>query len=178
MILVENHLHICKNHSQNLRGDIKTIHDGHKDYKCGSCEKSFTGATSLRIHIKKIHEYHKDFKCKYCRKSLKLVIWEYIWKTFMKIKKISNGTLVEHYFLILITWKYTSKPVLKSGYPDYPKSGYIRTIWPTENRCPKSGYPNTLFLEYFHHFSLHFYQYVPHHFHYFPQEFIGNFFVW
>ena len=112
MILVENHLHICKNHSQNLRGNIKTIHEGHKDYKCGSCEKSFTGATSLRIHIKKIHEYHKDFKCKYCRKSLKLVIWEYIWKTFMKMKKISNGTLVEHYFLILITWKYTSKPFM------------------------------------------------------------------
>ena len=48
--------------------------------------------------------------------------------------------------------------MLKSGYPNYPKSGYIRTIWLTKNRCPKSGYPNTLFLEYFHHFSLHFWQ--------------------
>ena len=61
MILVENHLHICKNHSQNLRGNIKTIHEGHKDYKCGSCEKLITGATSLKIHIKTIHEDHKDF---------------------------------------------------------------------------------------------------------------------
>ena len=61
MILVENHLHICKNHSQNFRGNIKTIHEGHKDYKCGSCEKLITGATSLRIHIKTIHEDHKDF---------------------------------------------------------------------------------------------------------------------
>ena len=26
---------------------------------------------------------------------LKLVIWEYIWKPFMKIKKISNVTLVD-----------------------------------------------------------------------------------
>ena len=50
---------------------------------------------------------------------------------------------------------------MKSGYPDYPKFGFIRTIWPTENWCPKSGYPNTLYLEHFHHFSLHFYQYVP-----------------
>ena len=41
-------------------------------------------------------------------------------------------------------------PELKSGYPDYPKSGFTRTILVTENRCPKSGYPNSsLFLEYF-----------------------------
>ena len=45
----------------NLRGHIKTIHECHKDYKCGSCEKLITGATSLRIHIKTIHEDHKDF---------------------------------------------------------------------------------------------------------------------
>ena len=51
--------------------------------------------------------------------------------------------------------------VLKSGYPDYLKCGFTQTIWPTENWCPKSGYPNTLYLEHFHHFSLHFYQYVP-----------------
>ena len=66
MIFAENHLPICKNHSQNLRGNIKTLHEGHKDYKCGSCDKSFTGATSLMIHIKTIHEYHKDFKREYC----------------------------------------------------------------------------------------------------------------
>ena len=45
----------------NLRGHIKAIHECHKDYKCGSCEKLITGATSLRIHIKTIHEDHKDF---------------------------------------------------------------------------------------------------------------------
>ena len=50
---------------------------------------------------------------------------------------------------------------MKSGYPDYPKFRFTQTIWPTENWCPKSGYPNTLYLEHFHHFSLHFYQYVP-----------------
>ena len=35
------------------------------------------------------------------------------------------------------------RPELKSGYPDYPKSGFTRTILVTENRCPKSGHPNT-----------------------------------
>ena len=59
VILVENHLHICKNHSQNLRGNIKTIHEGHKDYKCDSCEKSFTLSSYLRKHIKNVHQNWK-----------------------------------------------------------------------------------------------------------------------
>ena len=29
--------HVC-----NIRRHIKTVHEGHKDYKCKSCEKSFT----------------------------------------------------------------------------------------------------------------------------------------
>ena len=69
--------------------------------------------------------------------------------------------------------------MLKSGYLDYPKFGYIRTIWPTENQWTKSEYPNTLFLEHLHHFFLH----CPHHFHhYVPHNnsffVFGNFFVW
>ena len=36
-----------------------------------------------------------------------------------------------------------SRAEMKSEYPDYPKSGFIRTIWLTENRCPKSGYLNS-----------------------------------
>ena len=36
---------------------------------------------------------------------LKLVIWEFKWKSFMKLKMISIVTLVENYFFIIITWK-------------------------------------------------------------------------
>ena len=39
--------------------------------------------------------------------------------------------------------------MMKSGYPNYPKFRFIRTILVTENRCPKFGYSNTLFLEHF-----------------------------
>ena len=46
--------------------------------------------------------------------------------------------------------------MLKSGYPDYPKSGYIRTVWPTKIRWPKFGYSNseknTIFRAFFHDF--------------------------
>ena len=67
--LVENYLRLHiktlheghKHFKCDLRGHIKAIHECHKDYKCGSCEKLITGATSLRIHIKTIHEDHKDF---------------------------------------------------------------------------------------------------------------------
>ena len=41
------------------------------------------------------------------------------------------------------------KPELKSGYPNYPKSGYIWTILVTEYQCPNSGYSKSLFLECF-----------------------------
>ena len=48
----------------NLRGHIKTIHEGHKDLW-----KIIYWASSLRIHKKTIQEDHKDFTCEYCRKS-------------------------------------------------------------------------------------------------------------
>ena len=58
-----------------------------------------------------------------------------------------------HFEHIIVKWACA---VLKSGYSDYPKSGYIRTIWPTENWCPKFGYSNseknTIFRAFFHDF--------------------------
>ena len=39
-----------------------------------------------------------------------------------------------------------SKAVIKSGYPDYPKSGFIRTILETEIRSLKTGKPVLGFL--------------------------------
>ena len=39
---------------------IKTnVHEGDKDFKCESCEKSFIQADSLRGHIKNIRKGHK-----------------------------------------------------------------------------------------------------------------------
>ena len=50
-------------------------------------------------------------------------------------------------FLFIISFVFSCLGAeLKSGYPDYPKSGFTRTIFVTENRCPKSGYPNFRFL--------------------------------
>ena len=57
-----------------LRSHIKTLHEGHKHFKCDSCRKSFTLLPNLTIvnrtinywnlrgHIKTIHECHKDYK--------------------------------------------------------------------------------------------------------------------
>jgi len=38
---------------------IYTVHEGHKDYKCISCEKSFSHAQDLKKHINRLHEWHK-----------------------------------------------------------------------------------------------------------------------
>ena len=38
-------------------------------------------------------------------------------------------------------FRYDIKAVIKSGYPDYPKSGFIRTILETEIRSLKTGKP-------------------------------------
>ena len=56
--LVENYLLFCQTWEVISKPFMNV---SHKDYKCGSCEKLITGATSLRIHIKTIHEDHKDF---------------------------------------------------------------------------------------------------------------------
>ena len=65
-----------------LRSHIKTLHEGHKHFKCDSCRKSFTLLPNLTIvnrtinywnlrgHIKTIHECHKDYKCGSCEKLI------------------------------------------------------------------------------------------------------------
>ena len=45
------------------------VYEGHKDYKCKSCGKSFSQARTLKNHIQIIHEGHKDHKCDSCGKS-------------------------------------------------------------------------------------------------------------
>ena len=52
-----------------LKNHIKAVHEGCKEYKCDSCGKSFSQVTSLNRHIHTIHEGHKDYKCESCGKS-------------------------------------------------------------------------------------------------------------
>ena len=42
--------------SNNLTRHIKTIHEGHKDYKCDSCGKSFAQPGVLRRHTITVHD--------------------------------------------------------------------------------------------------------------------------
>ena len=65
--LVVNYLHMQYAHS--LKEHIHTVHEGHKDYKCDSCGKSFTGGQYLKMHIHNIHEGIKDHKCYSCGRS-------------------------------------------------------------------------------------------------------------
>ena len=51
-----------------LKKHILILHEGHKDYKCQSCKKSFTESGGLKRHIHIIHEGHKDHKCESCGK--------------------------------------------------------------------------------------------------------------
>ena len=50
----------CKiiTHHGNVRRHIKTVHEGHKDFRCKSCEPDCVWG-----HIKNIHKGHKYFKC-------------------------------------------------------------------------------------------------------------------
>ena len=39
-----------------LKTRIRTVHEGHKDYKCESCAKSFSQLVHLKKHIYTIHQ--------------------------------------------------------------------------------------------------------------------------
>ena len=55
--------------ASSLKKHIHTVHEGHKDYTCESCEKSFTSAQNFKKHIVTIHEGRKDYKCNSCDKA-------------------------------------------------------------------------------------------------------------
>ena len=45
-----------------------TVHEGHKDYKCEHCSKSFAERSTLTKHINDVHEGHRVV-CESCGKS-------------------------------------------------------------------------------------------------------------
>ena len=57
--------------SQNgkLKTHIQTIREVYKDYKCESCEKSFTNLRNLERHLHTVHDGYRDYKCEFCGKS-------------------------------------------------------------------------------------------------------------
>ena len=52
-----------------MKNHINAIHNGQKDHKCGSCEKAFSAAGSLKTHINSVHNGQKDYKCDFCGKA-------------------------------------------------------------------------------------------------------------
>ena len=49
--------------------NIHILHEGHKDYKCEICEKSFTESKTLQNHIKIKHTGLLEHQCDICKKS-------------------------------------------------------------------------------------------------------------
>ena len=77
--------------------EVRNTRTGNNDYKCKSCDKSFSQWQNLKKHILTIHEGHKDYKCKYWSTHfLNQKIWI---DTFTQFTKITNVTLVGKHFL-------------------------------------------------------------------------------
>ena len=57
-----------KKHISNCHKEVKTVHDGRKDFKCYECGKTFTQPIGLSRHIKLIHEGQKVYVCHLCSK--------------------------------------------------------------------------------------------------------------
>ena len=63
---LDNHMKYAHNGQKNYsKNDEKPTTNS---YSCESCEKSFSGAGSLKKHIHIIHEGQKDHKCEFCEK--------------------------------------------------------------------------------------------------------------
>ena len=121
-----------------------------------------------RIPVVITMSYHLLIPCKICSKECLLHnIWERIEKhrhdhrldclvTTLSKNSISVCWILENNLQSSQATVVVLYLVLKSGYPNYPKSGYIRAVWPTENRCPKFGYSNSeknpIFRAFFHDF--------------------------
>ena len=58
--------------NQEISRHTKTVHEGQRNYKCESCEKSYVQSGYLKKHIKTIHEGSKDHKCGFCERAFSL----------------------------------------------------------------------------------------------------------
>ena len=81
---------------------IYTVHGGFKDYKCDSCDKSFTQTGDLKGHILAVHKGEKGNKCNFCEKSFYAVRDLTRHKHAMHDAKITNVKYVKNSFLILV----------------------------------------------------------------------------
>ena len=54
--------------AHSLKRHVNLVHNGLKDYNCGSCGKSFSLVQNLKNHINGVHNGQKDHKCDTCGK--------------------------------------------------------------------------------------------------------------
>ena len=86
---LKTHYHAVHDNSAKIHNcNILTVHKGHKDYKCESCNKSFSAVSSLKIHINTIHQGKNDYKCDSCGKSFSVA--QYLKKHINNIHELSN----------------------------------------------------------------------------------------
>ena len=84
--------------ASDLKRHIHAVQKSHRDYRCESCDKSFSEAQTLKrpIHVVHVHKGHKDYKCEYCGTSYSNILRQDIWRgtsmMFMKAKRISLYT--------------------------------------------------------------------------------------
>ena len=55
-----------------LKGHIKQVHQGERNYECKYCGHKFSQPSGLKKHISIIHEKRKDFACPTCGKPYAL----------------------------------------------------------------------------------------------------------
>ena len=72
------------------------VHDGQKNYKYGTCEKSFSQAGDLKMHVNSVHNGQKDHKCDSCGKasSSARVLKKHI-NSVHKVQKCDTCVLLE-----------------------------------------------------------------------------------
>ena len=50
-------------------GDIQSVHEGKKPFKCNICDTGFSYKGHLNVHFESVHNGKKPFKCNICDAS-------------------------------------------------------------------------------------------------------------
>ncbi|KII68237.1 PR domain zinc finger protein 14 [Thelohanellus kitauei] len=53
---------------ERLKVHVKQVHEGHRPYRCQSCNKTFSQSSSLTKHMR-THTGERPYKCKFCSKG-------------------------------------------------------------------------------------------------------------